>query len=161
MHSSKIALFFLVQLNQRSLCLDIASSLLSEEWLWERHLLAASSRVSEVMHDGLLEGDVDRLVGMLVARCADVAATVRSRALGALYDLLESTNISSGDRRTSASVSQLAARMHTLVMGETMARGEDADVSKKSLLSTLRELVVDEKALVRVKAIQAIGTCDY
>lgn len=116
----------------------------------------ATSRVSEVLHDGLLESDVDRLLGMLVARCADVAATVRSRALGAIYDLLYSITTNAAADNTS-SVSQLTIRMHQLVMGETAARGEIIETQNKNLLNTLRELVIDEKALVRVKAIQTIG----
>jgi hypothetical protein len=133
------------KLNHRSLCLDIAASVLSADWLWHRH--AASSATTS--HTG-----VEDLIEILVTRCSDVTATVRCRALGALSDLFDAIQaITTEHGKEATSKRELIARVHTLVMGGP----RDSGRSNRSLLETLRDLCLDEKPLVKVKAIHIFG----
>jgi hypothetical protein len=133
------------KLNHRSLCLDMASSVLSADWLWQRHAVSSSA------HTG-----VEDLIEILVTRCSDVTATVRCRALGALLDLFESIQAITGEHGgVDPSKRELIARVHTLVMGGP----RDSGRLSRSLLETLRDLCLDEKPLVKVKAIHIFGEC--
>ena len=101
----------------------------------------------------------ENFIRMLVARCADVAATVRSRALGALHDLLETVG-SSHNKRGSNACHLLASRLHALIMAASNHREhrlQEDQFPSKSFLDVLRCLVCDEKPLVRAKAIQTYG----
>lgn len=134
------------------MCLDIASSLLAEKWLWERHREMQGDVVDEMGSELPEQADVDKLICMLISRCSDVAATVRSRAVGALWDLINSISNPAQTKGTKCMQTELSQRLYSLIMGR-----EEVSTNNKSIMNTLRELVCDEKALVRTKAIQAVG----
>jgi hypothetical protein len=135
------------KLNHRSLCLDLASSILAADWFWQRHAAASASETQQQHSTG-----VEEMIEILITRCSDVTATVRCRALGALSDLLEFIQklSSSNNLTTDKNKSDLIARVHSLIMGSGLS---------KSLLDTLRDLCLDDKPLVKAKAISIFGQC--
>lgn len=139
-----------VKLNHRSLCLDLAASILAADWFWERHAMATQqlfcSSVTPVLHTG-----VEEIIEILITRCCDVTATVRCRALGALSDLLDFIQKLAADKNDKG---DLIARVHSLVMGRSH---DESHRATKSLLDTLRDLCLDDKPLVKVKAISIFG----
>ena len=138
------ALSFLVKLSKsaklhhRSLSLDIGASLLQENWLISNY-----ESTAEV-------NDADSVLQMLVERCSDVAATVRSRSLGAMWDLLE--NLATIKRFEN--IDFFTGVYNLLVGGRPGKREEEGPTL--SFLDRLRELACDDKPLVRVKAIQTL-----
>jgi hypothetical protein len=137
------------KLNHRSLCLDLAASILAADWLWLRHaavIQKPSSETQQLTHTG-----VEEMIEILITRCSDVTATVRCRALGALSDLLEFIQKLTADKSDKG---DLIARVHSLVMGRSH---DNSRGLSKSLLDTLRDLCLDDKPLVKVKAISIFG----
>lgn len=124
------------KLNHRSLSLDVGASLLQEDWLISNYHVSAESN------------DADSILQMMVERCSDVAATVRSRSLGALWDLLE--NLANIKRFENL---DFFTGVYNLLVGGTKVNGENFTMS---FLDRLRELACDSKPLVRVKAIQTL-----
>ena len=127
------------KLNHRSLSLDIGASLLQEDWLISNYKVSADVN------------DADSILFMLVERCSDVAATVRSRSLGALWDLLE--NLANIKRFENL---DFFTGVYNLLVGGPRRRNEEDETFNISFLDRLRELACDSKPLVRVKAIQTL-----
>jgi hypothetical protein len=75
------------QVNHRVFAVDLIAEVLKTDWLWH----AATSPVPQPATPGAFGGAAGstalRLLGMLVARGADRAPTVRARSLGALAAL--------------------------------------------------------------------------
>jgi hypothetical protein len=74
--------------NHRVFAVDLIAELLKTDWLWhDRRPPAALPPTTPAAAAATSESTALRLLGMLVARCADRAPTVRARALGALSAL--------------------------------------------------------------------------
>ena len=127
------------KLHHRSLSLDIGAALLQEGWLISNYDLEADTN------------DADDILCMLVARCSDVAATVRSRAMGAMWDLLE--NLSTIKRYENM---DFFSGVYDLLVGGHSAVNPKSNVLSTPFLDKLREMACDNKPLVRVKAIQTL-----
>lgn len=97
---------------------------------------------------------------MILERCEDTAATVRTRAIGALEDLLESISQSSVTASDDNLQSVLKDNMYRLAVGRR-ATNEDANANANNsvlpLCDILRDLTCDDKPLVRAKALKALG----
>jgi hypothetical protein len=140
--SSKVA--------HRAFSLDITAQLLSAPWLWD-------------LPRGDLDVDVDEeeetvaspcvlLLDVLQERCLDASPAVRTRALGAISDLLLNLNEDSSHA--------MMVALFDAAMGGKPAGARSADASlpaKLSLIDTLRERAADDKPQVRTKALQALG----
>ncbi len=126
------------------MCLDIGSALLSESWVWE---------INIEQEDATCANAGTLLLRTIVERCGDIAATVRTRAIGALDDLLDSVSnsVSSGN----VMHQNMQSSIHILAMGTT--KKDSGTCSNVPLFDTLRELTRDDKPLVRAKAIKALG----
>lgn len=74
-------------MNHRVFAVDLIAELLKTEWLWLDRRPRAALQPTTPAAATTSESTALRLLGMLVARCADRAPTVRARALGALSAL--------------------------------------------------------------------------
>lgn len=113
----------------RAFSLEVTCLLLSTNSIWEK--VNGTSR-------GLT------LLNILVGRCEDSSSSVRLRAISAFLDIIENYGESSHEGIINA--------FYDLMMGM-------APDSSLNLFEIIRRLAIDEKPLIRSKAIQVFGIC--
>ena len=125
----------------RAFSLEIATEILNFGWVWsleEDPPRGAGEGIAELREESAAGSQA--LVNLVVQRCDDVAPTVRVRAIAGVSDLVE--------RLTADSPPAMAARLLDLALG----------VSGPNLLELLRLRTLDDRPLVRARALCAYGS---
>eukprot|EP01041_Mallomonas_annulata_P002902 gene2902-5693_t len=171
-----VCLHFLMKVSRatkiglRAFALDIIASLLGTDWFWDIEGLAIGGNNNNNYnhdndnHHNKEEGRVDsglkptvysQVFEVVEGRLLDIAPTVRARALGLLCDLLEIATGAAGNRNVPV---QLIALLRSRIESSTVNDPDTVnDSSHIGILDLLSERVQDDKAIVRGKALQAIG----